>query len=211
MNYVTAKEAKSQLHINATTLKSWKDKGIIRYKKLTVKKFLYDIDSVGLQNDTRETNRRHVIYARVSNTKQHSDLLTQIEMIKSYCISIGIQPDTIYKEIASGMNENRKELNILIDEVIQGHIDTVYVSFKDRLARFGFDYLKNLFAKYDTKIKVLDNFEESNKNFQEELTEDLISIIHHFSMKLYSNRRKKFKEIENILTNTKSEDKSSDK
>ena len=95
--------------------------------------------------------------------------------------------------------------------MIQGHIDTVYVSFKDRLARFGFDYLKNLFAKYDTKIKVLDNFEESNKNFQEELTEDLISIIHHFSMKLYSNRRKKFKEIENILTNTKSEDKSSDK
>ena len=199
MNYVTAKEAKSQLHINATTLKSWKDKGIIRYKKLTVKKFLYDIDSVGLQNDTRETNRKHVIYARVSNTKQHNDLLTQIEMIKSYCISIGIQPDAIYKEIASGMNENRKELNILIDEVISDNIDTVYISFKDRLTRFGCDYFKNLFAKFNTEIKILDNFEESNKNFQKELTEDLISIIHHFSMKLYSNHRKKFKDIETIL------------
>lgn len=206
MNYVTAKEAKALLRINATTLKSWKDKGIIRYKKLTVKKFLYDVDSVGEPTDDK-IPRKHVIYARVSNTKQYIDLQTQIEMIKSYCLSVGIQPDTVYKEIASGMNENRKELNLLIDEVIRGKIDTVYISFKDRLARFGFDYFKNLFAKYDTKIKVLDEFEESNKNFQEELIEDLIAIVHHFSMKLYSNRRKKFKQIELILSETKSDDK----
>jgi predicted site-specific integrase-resolvase len=75
----------------------------------------------------------------------------------------------------------------------------VFISFRDRLSRFGFDYFKNLFAKYNTEIKVLDEFEETNKTFQEELTEDLIAIIHHFSMKLYSNRRMKFKEIESIL------------
>ena len=46
MNYVTAKEAKQLLHINATTLKSWKDKGILKYKKLSDKKYLYDIDSI---------------------------------------------------------------------------------------------------------------------------------------------------------------------
>ena len=189
MNYVTAKEAKSQLHINATTLKSWKDKGIIRYKKLTVKKFLYDIDSVGSQNNTRETNRKHVIYARVSNTKQHNDLLMQIEMIKSYCISIGIQPDAIYKEIASGMNENRKELNILIDEVIQGHIDTVYASFKDRLARFGFELLEMVFRHYGCSIIVI-NDAIQNKSYEQEMSEDLISIIHYFSMKMHSHRRK---------------------
>ncbi len=120
-------------------------------------------------------------------------------MIKSYCISHGIEVDAIYKEIASGMNENRKELNLLIDEVISGNVETVFISFRDRLSRFGFDYFKNLFAKYNTEIKVLDEFEETNKIFQEELTEDLIAIIHHFSMKLYSNRRKKFKEIESIL------------
>ena len=120
-------------------------------------------------------------------------------MIKSYCISHGIEVDAIYKEIASGMNENRKELNLLIDEVITGNVETVFISFRDRLSRFGFDYFKNLFAKYNTKIKILDEFEETNKTFQEELTEDLIAIIHHFSMKLYSNRRKKFKEIESIL------------
>lgn len=200
MNYVTAKEAKNILKINATTLKSWKDKGILSYKKLSDKKILYDIDSV-LNNSDINDNRLNVIYARVSNTKQHNDLLNQIELVKSYCITNGIKISKVYQDIASGMNENRKEFNILINDVISGKIKNIYISFKDRLTRFGFDYFKNLFQKYNVNIIILDELEESNKTFQDELTEDLISIIHHFSMKLYSNRRKKLKEIEKILEN----------
>ena len=200
MNYVTAKEAKNILKINATTLKSWKDKGILSYKKLSDKKILYDIDSV-LNNSDINDNRLNVIYARVSNTKQHNDLLNQIELVKSYCITNGIKISKVYQDIASGMNENRKEFNILINDVISGKIKNIYISFKDRLTRFGFDYFKNLFQKYNVNIIILDELEESNKMFQDELTEDLISIIHHFSMKLYSNRRKKLKEIEKILEN----------
>ena len=198
MNYVTAKEAKNILKINATTLKSWKDKGILSYKKLSDKKILYDIDSV-LNNSDINDNRLNVIYARVSNTKQHNDLLNQIELVKSYCITNGIKISKVYQDIASGMNENRKDFNILINDVISGKIKNIYISFKDRLTRFGFDYFKNLFQKYNVNIIILDELEESNKTFQDELIEDLISIIHHFSMKLYSNRRKKLKEIEKIL------------
>ena len=198
MNYVTAKEAKNILKINATTLKSWKDKGILSYKKLSDKKILYDIDSV-LNNSDINDNRLNVIYARVSNIKQHNDLLNQIELVKSYCITNGIKISKVYQDIASGMNENRKDFNILINDVISGKIKNIYISFKDRLTRFGFDYFKNLFQKYNVNIIILDELEESNKTFQDELTEDLISIIHNFSMKLYSNRRKKLKEIEKIL------------
>ena len=198
MNYVTAKEAKNILKINATTLKSWKDKGILSYKKLSDKKILYDIDSV-LNNSDIVDNRLNVIYARVSNTKQHNDLLNQIELVKSYCITNGIKISKVYQDIASGMNENRKDFNILINDVISGKIKNIYISFKDRLTRFGFDYFKNLFQKYNVNIIILDELEESNKTFQDELTEDLISIIHHFSIKLDSNRRKKLKEIEKIL------------
>ena len=200
MNYVIAKEAKNILKINATTLKSWKDKGILSYKKLSDKKILYDIDSV-LNNSDINDNRLNVIYARVSNTKQHNDLLNQIELVKSYCITNGIKISKVYQDIASGMNENRKDFNILINDVISGKIKNIYISFKDRLTRFGFDYFKNLFQKYNVNIVILDELEESNKTFQDELTEDLISIIHNFSMKLYSNRRKKLKEIEKILEN----------
>lgn len=200
MNYVTAKEAKNILKINATTLKTWKDKGILSYKKLSDKKILYDIDSI-LNNSDINDNRLNVIYARVSNTKQHNDLLNQIELVKSYCITNGIKISKVYQDIASGMNENRKDFNILINDVISGKIKNIYISFKDRLTRFGFDYFKNLFQKYNVNIVILDELEESNKTFQDELAEDLISIIHHFSIKLDSNRRKKLKEIEKILEN----------
>ncbi|MFA7127642.1 MAG: hypothetical protein WC136_00560 [Sphaerochaeta sp.] len=65
------------------------------------------------------------------------------------------------------------------------------------MVRFGFQYFEKLFKKYGTEIQVLNSSKE--EDFQEELTQDLISIIHHFSMKMYSNRRKKLKELEKTL------------
>lgn len=196
MNFVTAKEARKELCCSNTTLMRWKRLHKINVKVLSSKKVLYDIDSINLNLNK---HRKNVIYARVSNTKQFNDLQTQIEIIKEYCIKNGVKIDTVYKDIASGMNENRKEFNLMLNDIIKGDVETVYISFKDRLTRFGFDYFKTIFSKYNTNIVILDEIEESNKTFQDELTEDLISIIHHYSMKLYSNRRKKFKEIESLL------------
>ena len=196
MKYVSAKEAKNHFQINATTLKSWKDSGKLKFKQFSPKKILYDIDSI---NDENIERRKSVIYARVSNTKQHEDLQRQIEILKQYCFANNIEISNIYSDIASGMNENRKDFNILIDEVLNGNINKIYITFKDRLTRFGFDYFKQIFSKYNTEIVVIDNFENSNQSFQDELANDLISIIHHYSMKLYSNRRQKFKEIEKML------------
>ena len=111
--------------------------------------------------------------------------------------SNGVIVDNIFKDIASGMNENRKGLNDLLTEVINGNIDTVYISFKDRLTRFGYGYLENLFDYFGTKIVCINSSKE--EDFQQELSEDLISIIHHFSMKMYSNRRKILKITEEKL------------
>lgn len=198
MNYVTAKEAKEKLHINATTLMNWKRSGKIKHKVLSSKKVLYDIDSL-LKENLDEHKRLNVIYARVSNTKQHNDLQSQIETLKNYCLNTGIKPDNIFSEIASGMNDTRKEYNKLIDLVLTGQVERVYITFKDRLTRFGFEHIQLLFQRFNTEIIVIDEFEDSNKDFQQELTEDLISIIQHFSMKLYSNRRKKLKQIKEII------------
>lgn len=109
-------------------------------------------------------------------------------------IKLGVKPDLILEDIASGMNENRNNFNHLLSLVFENKVNTIYISYKDRLTRFGFDYFKNIFNKFNTKIEILNLTDESS--FQNELTNDLISIIHHFSMKLYSNRRKKFKEIQ---------------
>ena len=115
-------------------------------------------------------------------------------------ISKGIDIDEIYSDIASGLNEKRTNFNRLLEQVFKREIDTVYITFKDRLSRFGFDYFTTIFSYFGTKIVVLDNQEETNKTYQQELTEDLIAIIHSYSMKMYVNRRKKFKNIERLLT-----------
>ena len=196
MRLVSAKEAKEYFHITGPTLYQWKAKGKINAKQLSTKKILYDIDSF---EEFQPKRKQNVIYARVSSTKQADDLSRQIEIVKSYAISNGVKIDKVYKDIASGMNENRKEFNLMLREIFAGNIDKVFVSYKDRLTRFGFDYFKNIFSEFGVEIVVIDELEETNSDFQKELLNDLISIIHNFSMKLYSNKRKKLKEIEKLI------------
>lgn len=198
MRYVSANAIIKEYQISYMTLKRWKDENKIQYKKLSEKKILYDIDSI-LNESKNKDDRKNVIYARVSTTSQKSNLDHQVELIKNYMLSNGIKVDAIYSEIGSGLNEDRIELNRLLHDIESNKIKTVYISFKDRLTRFGFKYFKNIFELNNVNIVILDEQEETNKDFQQELVEDLISIIHHYSTKLYSNRRKRIKEIENIL------------
>ena len=201
MNYVTSKEIKQLFHISAVTLMNWKNTGKIQYKKLSDKKILYDIDSIdkSVDNETQKINKKNVIYARVSTSGQKEDLNNQIEVIKNYMLNNGIKPDNIYSDIASGMNENRKQFNNLLEQIFKREINTVYITFKDRLSRFGFNYFKQIFNYFGTNIVILDEQEETNKTYQQELMEDLLAIIHTYSMKLYTNKKKKLKEIEKII------------
>ena len=180
---------------------NWKNTGKIQYKKLSDKKILYDIDSIdkSVDNETQKLNTKNVIYVRVSTSGQKEDLNNQIEVIKNYMLNNGIKPDNIYSDIASGMNENRKQFNNLLEQIFKREINTVYITFKDRLSRFGFNYFKQIFNYFGTNIVILDEYEETNKTYQQELMEDLLAIIHTYSMKLYTNRKKKLKEIEKII------------
>ena len=189
----SAKIIKRELDITSQTLYNWRRLDKIKFQKINDRKFLYDIDSIyELQKPVK-----NVIYVRVSNTKQSDDLYKQEQILKEYCVKNGFKVHEIYSDIASGMNEERKNFNRLIDEIQQGNICRVFISFKDRLTRFGFSYFEKMFARFGCTIEVLNSTDE--KTYEQELTEDLISIIHHFSMKMYSNRRKKLKEAEKIL------------
>ena len=206
MNFVTAKEVKEKLHISGVTLMRWKNEGRIKSMTLSARKVLYDLDSIIKEDENKKENKLNVIYGRVSTPRQKTDLNNQIELIKQYMLSNGIGIDEIYSDIASGLNEKRIGFNHLLESVFKKEIDTVYITFKDRLSRFGFDYFTTIFAYFGTKIVVLDQKEETNKTYQQELTEDLIAIIHSYSMKMNVNRRKKFKNIEKLLSETENEE-----
>ena len=189
-NWLSSKEFRNKYRISSATLWRRVHVGTVKTKELYGTTYYLD-------EDPSSEASMNVIYCRVSNTKQQADLKRQETILREYCVSNGIIPDKVISDIASGMNENRKGLQELIGLVKDGKVKTVYVSYKDRLTRFGFDYFVYLFNLFGTEIKVVNL--TSEEDFQQELTQDFISILHHFSMKLYSNRRKELKKLKSEM------------
>lgn len=87
------------------------------------------------------------------------------------------------------MSSDRKDFQEVLRLIIKGEVELLVIENKDRLVRFGYEILESIFKYFGTKILVLNDILE-NKSYEQELTEDLISIIHYFAMKNYSHRRK---------------------
>lgn len=155
-----------------------------------------------LLDDTINSTKFSIIYARVSSNDQkiNGDLERQIGYLISNLQDKGINLYEIYSDVGSGLNANRSGLNKVIESVKSSNIDAVYVTYKDRLTRFGFEYLENFFKYFGTKIVVLNDNEY--KSEQEELVEDMMSLIASFSGRLYgmrsSKKKKLLQEIEDI-------------
>ena len=193
--WLTSKQFREKYGISVATL--WSRDNIdktVKTKVLYGTKYYLDEEASSCKE---EEERINVIYCRVSNTKQKQDLEKQKQLLREYCVKNGTKPDLVLSDIGSGMKEDRKNFQLLITLVKEGNVDTVYISYKDRLTRFGFDYFDYIFNLFGTKIEVVNLTKE--EDFQQELTQDFISIIHYFSMKLYSNRRKQLKQLKNEL------------
>ena len=196
-NWYSSKKIRQILQISSQCLYQMRITGRIKTKKISDKKYLYKLP----ESFEQHTDPKIAIYARVSTPKQKKDLDNQIQYLKQFVISNGniIDNKLIFSDIASGMNENRKGLNSLISDVISGIVNKVVISNKDRLTRFGYGYLKSLFERYNCEIIEVNLTED--KTFEQELTDDLIAIIHHFSMKFYGKRKNKLKKFEKDIKN----------
>ena len=187
-----ANEVMKLLNIKSrNTLSSYVKEGLIKVATTPRGRYIYDEDSVyrfiGLKKEKK--NKINISYSRVSTPSQKNQLKEQTKRISESCLSKGIQLDLQLEDVKSGMNSDRRGFQELIQKVIKGEVELVIVENKDRLIRFNFDLLENIFKYFGTRIVVLSESLD-NKSYEQELTEDLISIIHHFSMKSYSHRRK---------------------
>ena len=183
----TVREACDILQIDATTLRRWDREGKIHCIRLSNNFRRVPEEEInrilGIQN-----NRMDAIYARVSSKDQKNDLYNQIDRLKSSYHNAQVFSDT-----RSGLKFNREGFLALLNMIEEDKINNIYITHKDRLARFGFDLMENVCKIHGTKIIEVGGEEILSAN--EELTRDLISIITSFSARLYGLRSHKTKKI----------------
>ena len=187
------------LGVSVKTLQRWDRDGILKANRTPTDRRYYTYEQylqfkgIQTENDIRDT----VIYARVSTRNQKDDLQNQVEFLKQFCNAKGIIVNQCVEDFGSGLNYNRKKWNKLLDEVMANKIKAIVISNKDRFIRFGYDWFEKFCEKFNTKIIIVNN-ETLSPN--EELVQDIISILHVFSCRLYGLRKYKnqIKEDEEI-------------
>ena len=197
------------LGVSVKTLQRWDREGILKaYRTPTNRRYctydqLLKYKGKSGESDTRQT----VIYTRVSTRNQKEDLINQVHFLRQFCNARGIIVDQCIEDFGSGLNYNRKKWNILLENVMERKIKTIVITHKDRFIRFGFDWFEQFCMRFDTEILVVNNEELSP---QEELVQDIISILHVFSCRLYGLRKykKRIKEDEEIAEELQDRDRS---
>lgn len=141
--------------------------------------------------------RKIVIYARVSTSNQKGDLKNQVEFLRDFVNAKGMIEDEVIEDYGSDLKYNRKNWNDLINTYMTNEIDTIVIAHKDRLIPFGYDWFERLLHSFNVNIIVVNN---ESLSPQEELVQDMISILHIFSCRIYGLRKykKKIKEDEDV-------------
>lgn len=183
-----ANEVLKLLRISRQTLTKYVKDGIIKVELLPNGRYEYDENSVYLFLN-KDLKRKTYIYARVSTSKQKHDLENQIELLKQFCFTNGYTVSGIYSDVASGINfEKRNNFFELLDDIIDNKVERIVITYKDRLSRVGFDLFYHLFKKYNCEIVVMSEV-GSEKLDSQEIFEEIVSLLHCYSMKLYSKRK----------------------
>lgn len=194
--YLSIHKVASILGVTPQTLRQWdangyfvpsqrRGNGYRYYTKEQVEQFAEQFNTI------KNKNRINIGYCRVSTNKQKDDLVRQVENVELYLKSLKT-PYQIIKDIGSGINYNKKGLSELLELICKNKVDTVYVLYKDRLVRFGFEILQKVAELHNTQIVVLDN---EDKTKEQELVEDLMQIITVFSCRLHGKRASKTKQL----------------
>ena len=192
-------EAAKRLGIVEATVRAWADDGKLSFIRTAGGQRRYDIDSFLLTNHDNRANQNYLdnfrgkcksqeakktqgaIYCRVSSHKQKDDLQRQIQSLQE------IYPKhKVFKDICSGLNYKRSGLSRLLVDVQEGTIKEVVVAHKDRLARFGTELIEWILMRAGATLIIQDH---KTLSPDQELTEDLLAIVHVFSCRLNGKRR----------------------
>jgi predicted site-specific integrase-resolvase len=192
MKLYTSREAARILDVCPNSLRKWADNGEINCIRTKSGQRRYDVDSyIG-----KSTSSTTICYCRVSSHKQRDDLERQVEFLRNQYPTA-----EFVKDIGSGLNFKRKGLKTILERAMSGTHITLVVAHRDRLARFGIDLIRQVIEQNGGKLVVL---EETFLSPEQELTNDLLNIVHVFSTRMHGLRNYK-KQIRQIITDPRAE------
>lgn len=175
--FVTPKQVRKQYNVAPSTLRNWARKGIIDYRTVqngSRRTWLYDLESIGKKLSKTKKRKPRVLYARVSSQKQRNDLTRQIQLLQDR-----FPNDEVISDIGSGLNFKRQGFSKLVDRICQGDFSEVVVTYRDRIARFGYELFERVCKQHNVRVVVLCKLQDIEGG-QEELQEDLLSIVNVF-------------------------------
>jgi putative resolvase len=171
-----------------STVRRWESEGKLSARRSPSGQRYFDetdVTAVLTPGFTRD-DRKIVVYCRVSSAGQRADLASQVEAMEAFCLARGLAIDELVREIGGGMNLTRPKLLTVMADIKVGRTSTLVVAHKDRLARFGFDYLAHEATVAGCEILVAN---QESLSPQQEMVQDLLAIVHTFSCRLYGLRR----------------------
>ena len=188
---LTLRESANLLGVSTKSLQRWDKDGTVRVVRTPGGKRRVPLSEIRRLRGDSEMGRPKVacLYARVSSHEQKAkgDLGRQLEYLRVR-IPKGTFADVLeITDVASGMSDRRKGLLRLMALARRGEVTDVFVTYRDRLSRFGHGYLKTYFEAFGVQLHVIESVED-RKSAHEELAEDLIAIVTSFSGKLYGIR-----------------------
>jgi putative resolvase len=180
-------EFAEKIGVSVKTLQRWDAS-----KKLPAKRTLsghrfYTEDDLLIAQGLKpiEAKRKVIVYCRVSSSGQKPELQNQILAMETFCLNRGLAVDNWVSEIGGGLNFKRKKFLSIMMSMLKGEISTIVVAHKDRMCRFAFEFVQELANSVGCEIVVAN---QESLSPQQELVEDLMSIIHCFSCRLYGLR-----------------------
>jgi len=173
---------------SVSTVRRWEAEGRIEARRLPSGQRYFDDSDVRkvLQPGFDASQRKVVVYCRVSSPGQKDDLAGQVSAMQQFCLARGLAVDEWISEVGGGMNLRRERFLALMDAVDRGEVATLVVAHRDRLARFGFDFLEHMAARGGCEVIVAN---QEAMSPQRELVEDLLAVVDTFSCRLSGLRR----------------------
>ena len=171
-----------QLNVSPSAIRKYCRQGLLNHDTTPSGQRVFTQEHINaFLGETSDPAPTKIYYARTNATRP-KEVTHQIERLTE---TYG-EPDHVYKDYGSGLNENRKGLWSLIKQAQEEESFTIYICSQDRLTRFGVKYLEHHFSTLGGQIIVLDDANE--KSLEEELMQDFMSLIASFSGKFYRLR-----------------------